>query len=279
MARHIDRHVVLDAMKRCASAVPALRAATDRGARRLVDALRRSDRRDVLIRSARCAHVIQAVRARAVGDRPRWSASGAMGEEAKVPAGAAESSIVSHDVGIARLLGPSQSAPVGVQPPMPRLLPIFVVLATVGAWLVAPLAASTQDVVQQHSYTVPLYTRPIENVFATGEGLYPGLIVRSPNRQWLMTLQLDGNLVVYAADLRPRWQTGTSVRPRNAGMNEDGEFALYAHDGTKVWSTGTNAPGARLILENTGRLVVVAPDGSVVWVSDRSDAAAAPPTR
>lgn len=160
---------------------------------------------------------------------------------------------------------------------MSFLLAILVALTTVGALLVAPLAASTQDIVPDHSITATVYRRPIENVFAPGEGLYPGLIVRSPNGQWLMTLQLDRNLVVYAADLRPRWQTGTSVRPRNAAMSEHGEFALYAHDGTKVWSTGTNAPGARLILEDTGRLVVVTPDGSIVWVADRSDATA-PPT-
>lgn len=178
---------------------------------------------------------------------------------------------------------------------MSFLLAILVSLATVAVSLVAPLAASTRDIVPEHSssttvadqsqqpaeppatsLTAVLYKRPIENVFAPGEGLYPGLIVRSPNRQWLMTLQLDGNLVVYAADLRPQWQTSTSVRPRNAAMSVDGEFALYAHDGTKVWSTGTNAPGARLILEDTGRLVVVAPDGSTVWTSDGSAAPARP---
>lgn len=73
----------------------------------------------------------------------------------------------------------------------PRLLPIFVGLPTVGALLVVPLAASTQDIVPDASLTAIVYKRPIENVFAPGEGLYPGLIVRSPNRQWLMTLQLD----------------------------------------------------------------------------------------
>jgi hypothetical protein len=82
---------------------------------------------------------------------------------------------------------------------------------------------------------------------------------RSDNQQFTFVHQADGNLVLYDADGKPRWSSGTvSVETDLLIMQDDGNLVLYKHDGTALWNSQTAGhPGAQLEVRDDGRIVVV----------------------
>lgn len=100
-----------------------------------------------------------------------------------------------------------------------------------------------------------------------GESLRPGEHLFSQNRQFILAMQLDGNLVLYRNG-HPRWATGTAGAISQAVLQDDGNFVLYAPDGP-VWATGTvgNA-GSVLVVQNDGNVVLYGGDGRATFSSD-----------
>ena len=122
--------------------------------------------------------------------------------------------------------------------------------------------------------------------------LNPGDILFSATRAFQLTLQTDGNLVLYGLDdtslsgalvppppqLIPNarytkviWASGTNapVGPVRCNMQTDGNLVLYDKDGSAVWSSGTNGnPGAFLRCQDDGNLVILAPNGTIIKSSN-----------
>ncbi|WP_327250397.1 hypothetical protein [Streptomyces sp. NBC_01244] len=83
-----------------------------------------------------------------------------------------------------------------------------------------------------------------------------------------MTMQRNGNLVIFDAKGRARWSAGTSGRGDRAVFQGDGNLVVLAADGKTVWSTRTDGnPGAKLILQNDGNVTIQAAGGRFLWGS------------
>jgi len=98
-----------------------------------------------------------------------------------------------------------------------------------------------------------------------GETLQPG--------QWIsdggdtLTMQGDGNLVLYAPGKAPIWASNTSD---NNGawlsMQPDGNLVVVAPSGKPLWAAGTsNHNGSTLILQSDGNAVIYAPGNMALW--------------
>jgi hypothetical protein len=127
---------------------------------------------------------------------------------------------------------------------------------------------------------VPLWSAaPYRPFMLQGSWLFPGQDVVSPNGQYWLTLQTDGNLVEYGPLHQALWATNTAgVSVVQAVMQTDGNFALYGApnaDGTPnvLWSTHTGInstvpgaiPGYAMAVENTGNVVVDDALGEMLW--------------
>ena len=76
----------------------------------------------------------------------------------------------------------------------------------------------------------------------------------------MLTLQLDGNLVLYKVENNVAlWSTGTQGKhARELDMQADGNLVLYNYQIETLWdsqSSGRNA-NARLVVQDDGNLVV-----------------------
>lgn len=95
--------------------------------------------------------------------------------------------------------------------------------------------------------------------------LNAGDVLRSPNGNYGLFMQGDGNLVLYAGQpavpsavwATNTWQLPISLRPTYAEMQDDGNFVLYNQARFPSWSTGTQKnPNARLVLQDDRNLVI-----------------------
>jgi hypothetical protein len=116
-----------------------------------------------------------------------------------------------------------------------------------------------------------------KNIFACGCGtvsrpLEPGgrlragsRGIRSPNHQYRLTYEANGNLVLFNGS-NAIWDTQKVSTPGMAKMQPDGNFVTYDGNGQATWSTGTNGhPGAWLALQNDGNLVVYGDSCTRLW--------------
>jgi hypothetical protein len=92
----------------------------------------------------------------------------------------------------------------------------------------------------------------------------------SPNGSSTFTMQADGNLVLYRANGKARWATGTVGKTvSQAVMQGDGNFVLYAPGSSMVWATGTGGhPGATLVVQDDGNVVIYDPAGRPLWATN-----------
>ncbi|MFE7835839.1 hypothetical protein ACFU53_07155 [Streptomyces sp. NPDC057474] len=82
-----------------------------------------------------------------------------------------------------------------------------------------------------------------------------------------MTLQGDGNLVIYDRNGTPRWQSGTVGRGAKTVFQADGNLVVYTSDMTTAWSTRTDGhDGAELVLGRDGK-ATVRYGNTVLWSS------------
>ena len=91
----------------------------------------------------------------------------------------------------------------------------------------------------------------------------------SPNRQWRLVMQGDGNLVIYnVATGKYKWSTCTGCSgATRAVMQQDGLLCLYSDAGELKWNSYTRDAGSVLRLKDDGVLAIVNKIGWTVWNS------------
>lgn len=97
----------------------------------------------------------------------------------------------------------------------------------------------------------------VDSQLTPGESLFLGQSIYSPNGAVRLTLQHDGNLVLYDVSYpTPRllWQLVTqNTGVVRATMQADGNFVLYRADGFAVWDSNTSGQnGLRAVVEDDG---------------------------
>lgn len=100
------------------------------------------------------------------------------------------------------------------------------------------------------------------------QSLTEGQELISEDGRFALAYQGDGNLVLYYEG-QVLWNTGT--HGDGAGrllMQMDGNLVMYAADGSAVWSTGTHGnDGAWLLMQNDGNAVVYSSAGLALWAT------------
>ncbi len=100
-----------------------------------------------------------------------------------------------------------------------------------------------------------------------GQRLGPGEQLVSATGGYVLTMQTDGNLAVYAADRRVLFQSRTGG---NTGtvlvMQTDGNLVLYAPGNRAIWaSNSAGNANSVLLLQGDGNAVIYAPGNRPVW--------------
>ncbi|OWA55029.1 Macrophage colony-stimulating factor 1 receptor 2 [Hypsibius exemplaris] len=113
-------------------------------------------------------------------------------------------------------------------------------------------------------------------VLESGDSFLVGESLWSPSRNVELSLQSNGNLVVYRrCDNQTIWTSDTSayqtpIQPiQSVLMEENGNLAIYTTGLLRVWSSGTFTPqftGAKLRLDDTGFLCIYV-ENECLWKS------------
>lgn len=111
-----------------------------------------------------------------------------------------------------------------------------------------------------------LVTLPTRCCLAVDETLQTDQSLISDNGQYRLTVQLDGNLVLYGPS-GPVWATNTSCFACGSYliMQQDGNLVLYTGSGQALWATNRFGSGARLVVQDDGNLVVYSGTNQVIW--------------
>lgn len=91
-----------------------------------------------------------------------------------------------------------------------------------------------------------------------GQTLTAGQRISSPNGQYALTLQADGNLVLYTAKGAALWASNTVGKfGARAVLQQDGNFVMYDGAGAAFWATNTAGhSGAFLRVQDDGNVVL-----------------------
>ena len=102
-----------------------------------------------------------------------------------------------------------------------------------------------------------------------GQTIQPGQQIQTPNRQFTLIMQTDGNLVEYTNSGQPIWASNTSNNPgAYAIMQTDGNLVIYGSNGSALWNSGTyNNPGAYLALQTDGNVVVYSHSNKAIYAT------------
>lgn len=113
---------------------------------------------------------------------------------------------------------------------------------------------------------VPRLPRSVHGL-RPGELMRPGDYRESPNKNYALRFQEDGNLVLY--NPAPIWSTDTWGRgARRCQMGMDGNFAIYGETSDVLWETETSGhPRATLQVQDDGNIVVYDPAWQDLWAS------------
>lgn len=114
------------------------------------------------------------------------------------------------------------------------------------------------------------------DTLTSGQQLVAGEQLTSADSRFRAVLQGDGNFVLYDTVVtslvggvvtdRVIWSSGTSGSGNRLAMQSDGNVVIYSAQGRALWSTGTGGnPGARLVLQNDANLVVYSSGGRALW--------------
>ncbi len=142
-----------------------------------------------------------------------------------------------------------------------------------GATRVAPGADSydgyTYDQVDNRTVrnTQNIAPPAAQNILYSGEGIVPVTSLRSPDGRSTLTLQADGNLVLYFGST-PRWSTQTGTgRSLYLAMQGDGNLVLYDTSFAPLWFSNTSGnANAAFVLQDDCNLVIYAAAGAI-WSS------------
>ena len=104
-----------------------------------------------------------------------------------------------------------------------------------------------------------------------GEELRQTQELRSANGQYRLTLQTDGNLVLYKNGTQALWSSRTSGKPQitRCAMQTDGNLVLYDANGQFYWASRTNGniTGKSLAMQDDGNLVMYDYYSNPVWAT------------
>jgi hypothetical protein len=130
-------------------------------------------------------------------------------------------------------------------------------------------------------FVAPSIVLPSPDPFMRAHGsLHRGDNLFSATRAFKLTLQSDGNLVLYVIDdgalpvdisqgkyLVPLWWTRTQgTDASHCEMQDDGNLVLYDDSGRVFFSSGTQGHGGSFLrLQDDGNLVVYSFDGHALW--------------
>jgi Putative amidase domain len=110
---------------------------------------------------------------------------------------------------------------------------------------------------------------PAASQLNPGETLGSGASLTSPNFDYTLVMQPDGNLVEYSPGGLAIWSSGTVGNPGAVLKDQgDGNIVLIAPGNVPIWSTRTvGQPQTALLLQNDGNVVVYAEGNVAVWAS------------
>jgi hypothetical protein len=116
-----------------------------------------------------------------------------------------------------------------------------------------------------------------------GQSLPAGQAIQSPNGQYTLKMQTDGNLCEYGPAGNALWCTGTygTGSSDHVTVQTDGNLVIYNSAGTAVWASGSagqggSGSGYALALQNDSNLVIYGPTGDrlqptgAVWTRSSS---------
>ena len=101
----------------------------------------------------------------------------------------------------------------------------------------------------------------------SGARLGSGATLHSPRGTHALTMQTDGNLVLYAPGHVAIWSSGTAGRHGAILLEQgDGNLVVIAPGNRPVWSSGTSGrPGTVLQVQDDGNAVQYAPGHVAIW--------------
>jgi hypothetical protein len=106
---------------------------------------------------------------------------------------------------------------------------------------------------------------------APGAELVQGGFMTSHDERFTLSMQTDGNLVLYFGT-EALWGSGTT-NGMTAVMQSDGNLGIYDRSNMGVWGSGTNNdPGAWLAVQTDGNMVLYSPPAArsttALWATD-----------
>ncbi|PYC68375.1 hypothetical protein C7C46_29160 [Streptomyces tateyamensis] len=151
---------------------------------------------------------------------------------------------------------------------------------TIGRWQnngnknASPFSGSISDV---SVYNAPSTPGNLTASMAGGTVLHPGDSAYSSRT--MLTMQADGNLVLYTLGGLPLWSTNTNGHPgAYATMQADGNLVVYQPDpkfttpgaaANSLWSSGTpNNPGATAKVQGDCNFVIYDTNNKPLWASN-----------
>ena len=107
-------------------------------------------------------------------------------------------------------------------------------------------------------------SKTVASELDTGGSLSAGQSITSPNGQYVLAMQTDGNLVVYGPS-GALWASGTSGAGNHVVMQSDGNLVVYNSAGAALWQSGTGGrSGAfELAMQSDGNLVIYSAGGPI----------------
>lgn len=108
------------------------------------------------------------------------------------------------------------------------------------------------------------------DTLAAGQMLRAGQSLVSRSGRFRVSMQTDGNLVVYNPT-RALWASGTYRSDANLlAMQTDGNLVLYGPSGSRWASNTWKSPANKLVMQDDGNLVMYGPTGPV-WATNTVD--------
>ena len=109
-----------------------------------------------------------------------------------------------------------------------------------------------------------------------GQRLSPGWQIQSPDRNYRLVMQSDGNLVLYTGGTAV-WASGTSAANSDVEMQADGNLVIYAPGHAAVWASNTAGKnGSVLFGQNDGNFVLYEPGNVAVWSTNTANSTLTP---
>ena len=104
-----------------------------------------------------------------------------------------------------------------------------------------------------------------------GQGLMAGSSITSASGSLTLSMQVDGNLVLYDWYGQPMWSSKTSGHPNSwdVVMQGDGNLVVYDAHSKPLWASNTaGKPGATLAVQDDGNVVIYDSGGHALWATN-----------